>query len=181
MTNTGECDRHPRLSVLRCRDGNAESRRPSCDCRLAPSFDGPRSRARTWFCRQGPVMIDTWVFCVPVLSPRLSPPDEDRCVDLVDVRAPNAMCNNQMPRAGFEPARGFPQGILRSPQSDGHSRRFRRTPVNTAVSNPLPFPFIRAFWAFRLVSAFVLHGLLHGRSVVSPQPDPIPGHPQRAA
>ena len=64
------------------------------------------------FCRQGPVMIDTWVFCVPVLSPPLSPRDEDQCADLVDVRAPNVMCNNQMPRAGFEPARDCSQGIL---------------------------------------------------------------------
>ncbi len=83
----------------------------------------------------------------------------------------------RMPGAGVEPAQDCSQGILSSIWSAGHSRRFRRTPVNTAISDPLPFPSIRAFWVFRLVSAFVLHGLLHGRSLVSPQPDPIPGHP----
>ena len=82
-----------------------------------------------------------------------------------------------MPGARVERARGCPQGILRSLWSSSYSRRFRRTPVNTATSDPIPFPLIRASWAFRVVSALVVHGLVHGR--FAPHLDLIPGQPQR--
>ena len=56
--------------------------------------------------------VDARDFCVPVVSPELSPQRANQPVDVVEVSGSNVLKYNVMPRAGVEPAWAEAQGIL---------------------------------------------------------------------